>query len=266
MEGHLRPALGRTRGNPFAPFVIGTLVVMVLVSAGVPVVLSLGAYPMVVWTLAVTASGVLAVMLAVFVVAARREAQDVSRVRAGEIWARWRYDAPTAERLGAKERSRSRTAARQTAWSGLLAGVVAGVSGGYGAGSVMIGAVLGSLCSGLLLLLAAVWYLRSRREEGNPSKHLGEVVFGPGGLDIGGRYASLRGAKVQVLNVELRPGQPSVLRFELQRKRRTTADDWWEFSHRYWAKTYEEVAIPAGREAEAGELVNRFRREYALQA
>ncbi len=266
MVGHVRPALGLTRGNPFAPFVMGTVVVTGLAAVGVPVALSLGAYPMVVWTLAVTAGAVLALMLAVFVVAARREVQDVSRVRAGEIWARWRYDTSTAARLVAKERSRSRTSARQTAWSGLLAGIVAGVSAGYGAGSVTIGAIVGSLCGGLLLLLAAVWYLRSRREEGNPSDHLGEVVIGPGGLDIGGRYASLRGAKVQVLGVEVRPGEPSVLRFELLRERRTTADDWWEFSHRYWAKTYEEVAIPAGREAEAGALVDRFRREFALQA
>ena len=48
MEGHLRPALGLTRGNPFAPFVIGTLVVTMLTAAGVPMALNLGAYPMVV--------------------------------------------------------------------------------------------------------------------------------------------------------------------------------------------------------------------------
>ncbi|MDP9368729.1 MAG: hypothetical protein M3Q03_10720 [Chloroflexota bacterium] len=266
MVGHVRPALGLTRGNPFAPFVIGTLVVTGLAAAGVPVALSLGAYPMVVWTLAVTAGSVLALFLAVFVVAARRGARDVSRLRAGEVWTRWRYDTTTAERLVERERSRTRTSARQTARSGLLAGIVAGVSAGYGSGSPAIGAILGALYGGVLLLLAAVWYVRSRQEEGDPVDHLGEAVIGPGGLDIGGRYASLRGAKVQVLGVEMRPGQPSVLRFDLLRERRTTADDWWEFSHRYWAKTYEEVAIPAGREAEAGVLVDRFRQEFNLKA
>ena len=226
MVRHLRPALGLTRGNPFAPFVIGTLMVTVLTVAGVPVALGLGAYSMVVRTLAVTAGSVLALALAVFVVAARREARDVSRLRADTIWARWLYDTPTAERLVERERSRTRTSARQTAGSGLIAGAVAGASAGYGSGSVAIGAILGALCGGVLLLLAAVWYLRSQREEGSPTEHLGEVIIGPGGLDIGGRYASLHGAKVQVLGVAVRPGDPSVLGFDLLRERRTTADDW----------------------------------------
>lgn len=266
MDGSLRPALGLTRGNPFSPFVIGALALTGLAVASVPVALLLGAYPTVVWTLTVAMGTVLAFFLAVFVVAARRHEQNVRALLAEERWARWCYDTPTAERLVERERVRTRASAGGTARSGLLAGVIAGASAGYGSSNVAIGAVVGSVCGGILLLLSAIWYVRGKREESNAADHLGEVIIAPSGLVIRGWYASLRGAKVQVLGVEVRPGEPSVLRFDLLRERRTTADEWWEFSHRHWAKAHEEVAIPAERESEGEALAERFRREFGLGA
>jgi hypothetical protein len=178
---------------------------------------------------------------------ARRYDADRRRLLSGEHWAHWQL--PTAEReqfvTGERERSH-REASRCLLYT--LVAALFGALVGWLQVETATGALLGFMALGAAgLIVVATTYpwggARPREEAAN----LGDIYLGELGIYHLGRYTPVRGVNLFLTGVELQPGDPTVLQFAVSSR------------GRYGLRTNEvRVAVPAGREAEAAALAERF--------
>jgi hypothetical protein len=266
--------LGLTPGNVFGPYVKASLSVAAVVLMAMAAALGLGLAPLYVWSVGLSAAAVAVFFGGVFVYAARREAAERDALLGGEIWARWHYAAADNERLAREEWERTQTMVRQSAGSAALAGsIVAGTLAVSGLGLVLSAALSGGIAA-VLLLIAAILFLRGRARFRLRVGQTRELVFGPAVLMREGATVALRGRKVRLQSFEFVPATagsvgteptPAMLRVVRQVERTATSfNDWDIFPRRYWATSELSIPVPSGQDAAAPELVDRYRRLYAL--
>ena len=253
MDG-LRRFLALTPGNPMNPvtlLVLGFFAAMLLGFPPVMLALGLGVGGTLFVTAFIVATAVLCGGL--MVALARRYARDFERLLAGGHWVHWRLGPGERERFVAQEGERTRREADS---------YVPYAAGFAVLGALVVGVAGGSLTAGLLglagfgavgLLVVATTYLWGGARERRGARDLDDVYLGDLGIYQLGRYTPVRGFNVFLTAVEARPGAPAVLAFTIGSRTR------------YGTRTTEvRVAVPAGREAEAATLAERFRREFGL--
>lgn len=253
MDG-LRRFLALTPGNPMNPvtlLVLGFFAVMLLGFPPVMLALGLGVGGTLFVTAVIVATAVLCVGLMVAI--GRRYARDFERLLAGEHWVRWRLGPGERERFVVDEGTRTRREAKSyvpyAVGFAALGALVVGVATDSASAGLLGGAILGAV--GLLVVVTTYLWGGAREREG--ARDLDEVYLGDLGIYQLGRYTPVRGFNVFLVGVEARPGDPAVLAFTIGSR------------GRYGTRTSEvRVAVPAGRETEAAELAERFRREFGL--
>lgn len=241
---------------------------IVLVLAGVAVVLGLalwgaasgaaGASRSVVLFVALGVPGltlVIALLVAVPLLTPWLYTRDIASMRAGQALVHWHYDEVDWHAANRIEERRNRRNSYTSAGIGVAFGLVLLLIG-LGMGDpddgrtfVFVGVAMTGCCVVVILTIWATSVERLARR-----KPTGEIYISPLGIyrDPGG-YVVLRSLGVRVCGVELIEGRRPVVRFDAQVKQRYGS------TRRHWA----DVAVPAGREDEARQLVERFRADLA---
>lgn len=177
---------------------------------------------------------------------ARREIQDLL---AGNHWAHWRYAEDEWRRFADAEWARTQRKARKLALQLFvilfLFIFLLALSQGAPLAPAFLGAALAGL--GIGLLVGFLVHRFGRSTYNRRLTVLGEVYIGPNSLYQEGRYNTWRGLGTSLEKVEVQPGDPAVLHFEVL------------VSSGRSSRTHEiRVPIPRGCEEEAQKLVVRF--------
>ncbi len=251
----VRRFLALTPGNPMNPATLLLLAFFVVTLVGFPpLVLALGMG----W-------GEVALIEAVVLVAAaaclglvvwigRRYASDHARLLAGDCWARWTPTADVRARFLAQDRQRARAEARRyllyAAGAALLGALAMWVQVRTVAGAAIGLAVFGG--AGLLVVVTTWFWGATGANPGGVDPD--GVCLAADGIHQFGRYTPVRGFNLFLRRVEFVPGEPAAIAFTVGSRMRGGG-----------VRTTEtRVAIPPGHEAEAAALVERYRREFAL--
>ena len=162
-------------------------------------------------------------------------------------WARWQYSQDEwqsfTEREWARTKRKVKTVPLQTLAGGLVIGLLLAwrakdVTLGQG---LIFGFVLGIP---IAILIAVTTYLTGKSTYKKRLSAAGGVYIGPKGVYQDGTYSTWDQFGVKLNEVNLEPGDPSVVHFEIKGHRGAIQEV--------------RVAVPRGREQEAMELVQRF--------
>ena len=253
----LRRFLALTPGNPMNPVTLLLLAFFTAALVGFPLLtlaVGLGTWDVVVIEAVVVATAVACLGFVVWL--ARRYARDHDRLLAGEHWVHWRTSPAERGRFLAQEQDRARADAR-FALGGTVVVALLGAAGMWAYTEEARGAAIGFAVFGAAGLLVALttrlWGGATARPDAPDPD---DTYLGPLGVYQLGRYTPLRGFNLFLQRVDLRPGAPAVLAFTIGSRTRYGS-----------VRTTEtRVAVPPGREDEAAELAERFRREFGLDA
>ena len=232
----LRRAIVPRPGNPMRPillFITGAFGVFLIVVPTIMLLAGVG------WGGAIGVA-ILIILTAMICLATLKALssvyeRDQTDLLGGEAWAQWQLTHAEHERFVAGERRRYGRQAASYAVVGLVLGPVLGV--------VADDWLLCLILTGVFMVVALVilTMVRPRRAETNP--RVRDVIIGPRGVHLLGRYLPLQGPGIRVTNAVVEPGDPAVMRFDVRTGRRL-----------------QEVVVPVGgdqlKEAEA--VVERF--------
>jgi hypothetical protein len=248
----IRRFLALTPGNPMNPVTLIVLGFFAIVFVGFPplmIAAGLGTGGVVLVMMVVLITAVFCIGLVVWL--GRRYSGDMDRLLAGEHWAHWQLTPAERERFVTGERTRSHGEARRyllyslglAIFGALLMWAYTETATGAAIGFGVLGA------AGLLVVLTTwLWGgARPRREATN----LDDIYLGDLGIYHLGRYMPVRGFNLFLTRTDYQPGDPPVLHFEVGSRTQHGS-----------VRTNEvRVLVPAGREAEAEALAERFQRE-----
>ena len=209
-----------------------------------------------VWLVAfgVPAAGLLIVIpIVLYAVRPWMYLRDMDDMLAGRAWAHWRYDAQAWRAANRMETRRNRRTSFAAALSGLGLGLaVAAVGQAMQDRDARTSLVFaGALTAGLSLLALLVMETTSPATLAR-FRRRGEIYISPVGIyRRPGGYTAMIGFGVVLRQVELVDGTPPHLRFI------TVVQGSAGATKQRWA----DVAVPAGREDDARQLVKRFRTE-----
>ncbi len=208
---------------------------------------------------AITLISVALALLLSMIIQHRHTAPQVRRLVQGEYWVHWHYMADVWQQRG----SHTHQPAEETTLLAQAGNVVlyTGIAGaaGYFIGAlrnptdqaIQIGLIMGSVVL-ILSLLAAV--NRYRQASIPPSPNPVDVYIGPAGIYLPDRYVALNDRHHALISVQMQQaGDALLLLFET---RLHTAD-------RRIVSQSLAVPVPVGCEAEAQELVERFKAHSA---
>lgn len=202
----------------------------------------------------------LGLLFPVLIMLYRPYLSDMERMLTGEAWIHWRYSSEEWQSFKHQEARFNRRNYLGVALTMLVAGIVA----------ILVGLVqptssdmreswlwAGGMTIGIGLLVSLILFALSNSTVARNTDQ-GEVYISPMGIyQVPGGYQPLFGFGQVLRQIELKPGQPSYLRFDCLVRRsayNSTTED------------MAEIAIPVGREAEARDLIERFNLEILNRA
>lgn len=199
--------------------------------------------------------GAALVCLAVFSLYGRTYTRNIRRILSGEYWVHWCYTPDEGRRFVRHEVARARRRVQLTFLIGLPISALAGLGLGVLSGVTLGGLVVTGALLLMMLLIVLMFYLQGK---GRASLWQGgqvEVYIHPKGIVYqSGKFEPFSGFNQSLIGVQIEPGDPPVLRF-------TTCTG----TGRGYMEIDVRLPIPGGREAEARDLIERFRREVFNQ-
>lgn len=230
-------ALVPARGNPMRPIVILVAVAFGLMLIVFPIVMQIGGVGTG-GTIGVTLLIVVVavVCLAVLRVMTRAYEGDRFNLLASEAWVQWHLSPEEYQHFVADERRRFE---RQATGYG-LAGLVLGLA----FGGILNDWLLGLIMFGIFLGVAIVILTMVRPSAGARNPAAREVRIGARGVHLLGGYVPLQGPGTRPFKVQLQPGDPAVLRFDVRTGRRV-----------------DEVRVPVPRDRVPEVVMERLQRE-----
>jgi hypothetical protein len=164
--------------------------------------------------------------------------RDQADLLGGDAWAQWQLTPAEHERFVADERRRYGRQAASSALVGLVLGPVLGV--------VADDWLLCLILMSVFMVAAVVILAMVRPRRAGTNARARDVIVGPRGVYLLGRYLPLQGLGIRVTHAVLEPGDPAVMRFDVRSGRRL-----------------QEVVVPvtSGHLHDAKAVVERFLQE-----
>jgi hypothetical protein len=195
------------------------------------------------------------VCLIIFYLYGRTYTRNIRRILSGEYWVHWCYTPDEGRRFVQHEVTRAQRRIRQTFLIGLPVSALAGLVLGVLSGVMLAGLIVTGTLLLIMLLIVLTFYLQGRLRSGLWRGDRIEVYIHPQGIVYqSGKFEPFSSFNQSLIGVRIEPGDPPVLQF-------TSCTG----SGRAYMEIESRIPIPGGREAEARDLIERFRRKVFNQ-